>query len=99
MDTRAITSGEPQTRGLAFHEFFAQLSPAHLTTIYEQVNSEALEGLRQGAKSEPESANQLVEDLITKLPTIVLNLSMVMTTHLLQSYHNWLVLQLQTGHE
>lgn len=99
MDTRAITSGEQQTRGLAFHEFFAQLSPAHLTTISEQVNSDVLEGLRQRAKSDPQSANQLVEDLITKLPTIVLDLSMVMTTHLLQSYHNWLVLQLQTGQE
>ena len=99
MDTRAITSGETQARGIAFDEFFAQLSPAHLTTIYEQVNSDVLEGLKQRAKSEPQSAKQLLDDLITKLPTIVLDLSMVMTTHLLQSYHNWLLLQLQTGQE
>ncbi|PWI57125.1 hypothetical protein [Sulfoacidibacillus thermotolerans] len=77
----------------SFGEFFSELSAQHLQTIYENVKSETLDHLMDQVQTGSLSLDQILFELTSQLPTIIFDLSAVMTIHLLHSYHEWQVEQ------
>ena len=70
-----------------FSEFYAQLSSERLGSIYESAIRSATSSLASISGLSPQ---EWVTEWTEKLPSIILDTSAVMSTHLLYEYHNWL---------
>lgn len=80
----------------SFNDFYAELNPEDLARVFENTAAPQLEDLLTRLQHGQLQVHETMEQLLQQLPGIVLNLSAVMSIHLLQSYHNWLAEKSQT---
>lgn len=74
----------------SFADFFAELPTEELDQIYENSHHELLDTLLSRHAQGEIGADQLAAELTANFRTLTLDMSAVMSTYLLNSYHKWL---------
>lgn len=73
-----------------FSEFYTEMKSERLERIYEGLEHPVLTEIMNQIGNGNSTTPELLKELAAKLPSVILDIAGVATTHFLHEYHHWL---------